>query len=129
MTDSTAIVQWMLFRKVKEMGFDILLGGMGGQGGIFGTHGIGSFKNIIENLKKSDTIQKIETTARNIEMPELISNAGDYLGANAGNLWDKINYKLKILLNRYKILYISHKLETDDFYKKMIFQVFYDIKV
>ncbi len=30
MTDSTAIVQWMLFRKVKEMGFDILLGGMGG---------------------------------------------------------------------------------------------------
>lgn len=30
MTDSTAIVQWMLFKKVKGMGFDVLLGGMGG---------------------------------------------------------------------------------------------------
>ena len=30
MTDSTAIAQWAMFKKVKEMGFKVLLGGMGG---------------------------------------------------------------------------------------------------
>ena len=30
MTDSTAIAQWAMFKKVKEMGFEVLLGGMGG---------------------------------------------------------------------------------------------------
>ena len=30
MTDSTAIAQWAMFKKVKELGFKVLLGGMGG---------------------------------------------------------------------------------------------------
>lgn len=30
MTDSTAIAQWVMFKKVKELGFKVLLGGMGG---------------------------------------------------------------------------------------------------
>lgn len=30
MTDSTAIAQWAMFKKVKELGFNVLLGGMGG---------------------------------------------------------------------------------------------------
>ena len=30
MTDSTAIAQWAMFKKVKETGFKVLLGGMGG---------------------------------------------------------------------------------------------------
>lgn len=30
MTDSTAIAQWAMFRKVKELGFKVLLSGMGG---------------------------------------------------------------------------------------------------
>lgn len=30
MTDSTAIAQWAMFKKVKDMGFKVLLGGMGG---------------------------------------------------------------------------------------------------
>ena len=30
MTDSTAIAQWAMYKKVREMGFEVLLGGMGG---------------------------------------------------------------------------------------------------
>lgn len=30
MTDSTAIAQWAMFKKVKELGYKVLLGGMGG---------------------------------------------------------------------------------------------------
>lgn len=35
-TDSTAIAQWAMYKRVKAMGFDVLLGGMGGDELFFG---------------------------------------------------------------------------------------------
>ena len=36
MTDSTAIAQWAMFKKVKQLGFKVLLGGMGGDEMFYG---------------------------------------------------------------------------------------------
>jgi len=38
-----------------------------------------------------------------------------------------MNYKLKILPNQYKILYIEHKLEIDSFLDEKTFLEVYDI--
>lgn len=48
MTDSAAIAQWCLFKKVKELGFDVLLSGMGGDE-LF--YGYPAWNNLGESLR------------------------------------------------------------------------------
>lgn len=48
MTDSTAIAQWAMYKKVKEMGFKVLLGGMGGDE-IF--YGYPAWNNLGDSLR------------------------------------------------------------------------------
>lgn len=48
-TDSTAIAQWAMFKKVKKAGFNILLGGMGGDELFFGYP---AWNKLAESLQK-----------------------------------------------------------------------------
>ena len=48
MTDSTAIAQWAMYKKVKELGFKVLLGGMGGDE-LF--YGYPAWNNLGESLR------------------------------------------------------------------------------
>lgn len=55
-TDSTAIAQWAMFKKVKAMGFDVLLGGMGGDELFFGYP---AWNNLAESLNKRRELESI----------------------------------------------------------------------
>lgn len=55
-TDSTAIAQWAMFKKVKAMGFDVLLGGMGGDELFFGYP---AWNNLAESLHKRRELESI----------------------------------------------------------------------
>lgn len=55
-TDSTAIAQWAMFKKVKAMGFDVLLGGMGGDELFFGYP---AWNHLAESLYKRRELESI----------------------------------------------------------------------